>query len=187
MDNKKYLEGLFKKDNAVLRQIYMDFFDRIKALIIKNGGTVDDAKDVFQDALTIIFQKVQSPDFELNSSFYTFLYSICKFSWYEKKRKKVNQSVTLDYDESLIDNNDIEQAIYNNEMDKVYRENFVKLSVFCQQLFRLFFAKEKMDKIAEKLDLKNAHTARNRKYRCHQDLITLMKDDERYHELRNQN
>ncbi|MFK7947674.1 MAG: hypothetical protein AB8G11_08795 [Saprospiraceae bacterium] len=41
-----------------------------------------------------------------------------------------------------------------------------------------------MDFIAEKLNLKNAHTARNRKYRCQKELENFVKTDLRYKELK---
>lgn len=184
MKDKAYLSGLLNNDDKVLRAIYKNFYERIRTFIIKNNGTSDDAKDVFQDALMVIYQKSQSPDFELSSSFYTYLYSICKLTWYAKRRKKSHQTVTILDETTLMDSDDIEQDLLNREMDKIYRDNFVQLNAFCQQLFRLVFLGKKMEEIAETLILKNKHTARNRKYRCSQELIQLMKKDERYREFK---
>ena len=92
--------------------------------------------------------------------------------------------MTMPDDNTLKDNEDIEQALLNREMDKVYRDNFSKLGMLCQQLLRLFFAKKDMTKIALELELKNEHTARTRKYRCQEKLRKLMQADNRYKELR---
>ena len=88
-------------------------------------------------------------------------------------------------DNTLKDKQDIEQAILNREMDKIYRDNFSKLGMLCQQLLRLFFVKKNMTEIAQQLELKNEHTARTRKYRCQEKLRKLMHADNRYKELRN--
>ncbi len=183
MKDKDYLEGLLKSDDKVLRAIYKNFSSRISTHIQQQGGTPEDAKDVFQDALMIIFNKSQSTDFELTSSFYTYLFSICKLTWYAKKRKKSRQTVTISDDNALTDSQSIEQELLDRESDNIYRENFQKLGAFCQKLLRLFFEKKNMTEITKALQLKNEHTARNRKYRCSQNLKKLMEKDERYQEL----
>jgi DNA-directed RNA polymerase specialized sigma24 family protein len=92
LDNQQYIAGLLNNDHAILREIYENYADRIKHHIIKNGGTANDAKDVFQDALMIIYKKAQSEDFELTSQFYTYLFGICHFV-FKRKRKKMTESV----------------------------------------------------------------------------------------------
>ena len=183
MSDKEYLAGLMRQDDKVLRAIYQNFAGRISNYILQKGGSPEDAKDVFQDALMVILEKVQSADFQLTSGFYTYLFSINKMIWYNKSRKKSRNTVTMPDDNTLRDNQDIEQAILNREMDNIYRQNFSKLGVLCQQLLRLFFAKKEMSEIAEQLELKNEHTARTRKYRCQEQLRKFMEADNRYQEL----
>ena len=146
MQDNKYIEGLLRGDDKMLRAIYKNFSGRISNYVIKNGGSKEDAKDIFQDALMIILQKAQSPDFELTSSFYTYLYSVCKLVFYGKRRKKTNQTVTIPEDNTLKDTYSIEQELINRELDKVYRDNFSKLGLLCQQLLKLFFNKKKHDR-----------------------------------------
>lgn len=183
MSDKDYLAGLIRQDDKVLRTIYQNYAGRISHYILQKGGSVEDAKDVFQDALMIILKKVQSPDFELSSSFYTYLFSVNKLIWYNKSRKKSRKTETIPDDNTLKDKEDIEQALLNRERDRIYRENFSKLGMLCQQLLRLFFAKKNMTEIAQQLELKNEHTARTRKYRCREQLRKFVEADNRYQEL----
>lgn len=183
MQDKEYIKGLINQDNKVLRAIYKKFAGRISNFIIKNGGSPEDAKDVFQDALMIILKKVQSPDFELNSSFYTYLYSVNKLVWYNKSRKKYRSTVSISDDNTLKDSTSFEQALLEREMDNIYKDNFRKLGQLCQQLLKLFFVRKNMTEIAKLLNLKNEHTARTRKYRCRESLKKRMENDERYKEL----
>ena len=183
MSDEEYLAGLIHQDDKVLRAIYQNYAARITNYILQKGGSMEDAKDVFQDALMVVLRKVKSPDFQLSSSFYTYLFSVNKLIWYNKSRKKSRSTVTMPDDNTLKDSEDIEQALLNREMDKVYRDNFAKLGMLCQQLLRLFFAKKDMTEIAQELELKNEHTARTRKYRCREHLKKLMKTDSRYQEL----
>ena len=50
-----------------MRQYKIDF--QSSNFFVKNGGSQEDAKDVFQNSLMIILEKVQSSDFKLTSSF----------------------------------------------------------------------------------------------------------------------
>jgi DNA-directed RNA polymerase specialized sigma24 family protein len=38
----------------------------VQALVLKNNGSADDAKDIFQEAMIVLFEKVRSGSLELN-------------------------------------------------------------------------------------------------------------------------
>lgn len=183
MDNKQYIQGLLTNDSKILQKIYADFAGRIQNLILKKGGTADDAKDVFHDALIVIYQKAKTSDFELTSSFYTYLYSICNFMWDRKRKKKANNTVTIPEDNRLSLDEDIVADILKREKQRVFKESLEKLGATCQQILRLFFARKSMTEIAETLNFENEHVARTRKYRCSKELEKLVKADNRYAEL----
>lgn len=183
MQDQDYITGLLEGRDATLKAIYKNFAGRITSHILKYGGTREDAKDVFQDALIIILQQAQSPDFQLTSQFYTYLFGICNLVFKAKRRKKSNQTVTITEEATLRDSFDIEKEITQRERDKIYKRNFGKLGEFCQQLLQLFFKKKNMTEIAEALNLKNEHTARTRKYRCQEKLKELMKKDPFFNEI----
>ncbi len=184
MDNNTYIKGLQEKDPSVLQAIYKDFAPRIERYILRTGGTSDDAQDVFQDALMVIYHKVKDDDFVLTSQFYTYLYSVCHFIWDRKRKKMSNNTVTIPDDNRLINVDKVEQDIILRERHNVFRENFKKLGTFCQQLLQHFFDSKSMKEIARLMDFKNEHTARNRKYRCQKKLEDLVQADERYKELK---
>jgi hypothetical protein len=87
-----------------------------------------------------------------------------------------------DFD-GYIDESNFEEDLFEREKQKIYQEHFEKMGEFCQQLLELFFVKTNMEEIAIKLNLQNAHTARNRKYRCQKELEKMIQADKRYLEL----
>lgn len=184
MSKVDYIKGIQGNDTKVLKLIYTNYSDRIKNDILQKGGTVDDAKDVFQEALIVIYNKSLKPDFELTSEFYTYLFGICKFIWYRKREKKANNTVTIPDDNGYTNEFDIEKDILKREKYRLYERNLQKLGDFCKNLLILFFSGESMKIIAEKFDLKNEHTARNRKYRCQKELEKLIVTDEEFEELK---
>lgn len=183
MKDHDYIKGLITNDKAILDLIYRNFSTKIQQFVIRRGGSVEDAKDVFQDALMVIYTKAQEPDFEITNQFQSYLYGVCRFIYDRKRKKKSNNNVTISDHERLIDEQNIEKDILQRERYKVYQYNFKKLGEFCQKLLRLFYAKESMESIAEQLALKNEHTARTRKYRCQKKLEGLITSDVRYNEL----
>lgn len=185
MENINYIKGLLENNPKVLRQIYTNHADKVKNYILKQGGSVDDAKDIFQEALIIIYKKAQKADFQLTSQFSTYLLGICRFIYLRKLKKNRNNHVTNDELEGYKYDSNLEKTILDNEKHQIYEANFQKLGQVCRDLLELYFAKTNMEDIAVKLNLKNGHTARNRKYRCQKELEKRIQADVRYQELQN--
>ena len=178
-----YIEGLINNNPKVLRQIYTNYSNSIKHYLLKQGGNVEEAKDIFQEALIVIYKNAQKTDFQLTSSFSSYLFGICRFVYLNKMKKNRNNHVTNDELERYNYDSDLEKTILENEKHQIFETNFQKLGQICRDLLELYFAKKNMDDIATKLNLKNAHTARNRKYRCQKELEKLIQADVRYREL----
>ena len=58
----------------------------IFSLVIKNSGNEDDAIDVLQDALIVLYEKVQLGTFELTVKLTTYIYGVSRNIWYNKLR-----------------------------------------------------------------------------------------------------
>jgi DNA-directed RNA polymerase specialized sigma24 family protein len=53
------LQGLAKNDRKAIESIYKDNYNMVQALVIKNNGTSEDAKDIFQEAMIVLFEKAK--------------------------------------------------------------------------------------------------------------------------------
>ena len=65
---EEILEGLLNRDTDVLDFIYDQYFYPVKVFISRNSGTEEDAKDIYQDAVLVIYQKVKEGNLALNCS-----------------------------------------------------------------------------------------------------------------------
>lgn len=184
MERNDYIKGLIENNPKILRQIYIDFSEKVKNYILKQGGSVDDAKDIFQDALIVIYKKATKEDFELTSQFSTYLLGVCRFLFFNKNKKNRNNHVTNEELEKFNYENNLEKSILDKEKHEIFESNFQKLGQLCRDLLESYFARMNMEEIATKLNLKNAHTTRNRKYRCQKELEKLIQADMRYRELK---
>jgi hypothetical protein len=53
------LDGIKRRDNRTLEFIYQQCYPMIQDLVIRHSGNHEDAQDIFQDAMVIIYNKVK--------------------------------------------------------------------------------------------------------------------------------
>lgn len=183
--NDWYLNGLEAHDPEVIQTILKENWPLIREYIMRNSGNQEDARDILQDGLGDIYLKQQTGGLILNCKFSTFLYAICRYKWLNRIRKKKNRNeVTIDNPEVLNITVEIETQIEKTEQYKLLIEKFEHLSEKCKKILRLSWHTDmNMKEIAKKLGLTHG-TARNRKHSCIKYLTKLIKEDDRYDELK---
>ena len=87
------LQGLAQNDKKAIETIYKENFNLIQALVVNNNGSTEDAKDIFQEAMIVLYQKVQSGSFELNCQIKTFVYSVCRRLWVKRLMQQKRYSL----------------------------------------------------------------------------------------------
>lgn len=179
--NEKIIEGIRFGDRKIIDYVYEDCYPTIKFLITANSGNDQDAEDIFQDALVIIYKKINNNDLVLTSSFKTFLYSVCRNLWLQKLDRKAISYGLLEKDnlENLqeilqIDFEDIENVKY-----QIYQKHFLSLGRDCQKILRMFLKKVPLEEIAETMGFKTAKYAKTRKYMCKEKLKNKILNDPR--------
>src|SRR5438105_1297170 len=73
----------------------------VQSLVINNNGTTDDAKDIFQEAMIVLYEKARSGTFELNCQIKTYVYSVCRRLWL-KKLQQANRFLEMGEIESMV-------------------------------------------------------------------------------------
>ncbi|MEM6261539.1 MAG: sigma-70 family RNA polymerase sigma factor [Bacteroidota bacterium] len=183
VDQQPYLQGIRDRDPLVLKEIYLRFFPMIANHVQKNGGTEADARDVFQDTILVLFRKMQAPDFELTSSFSTYLFAVGKHIWLKQiSRKRKNPSLSIEK-VNLPDEESVEKALLITERNQLFRQKMKLLSEGCQRLLTLFFEGMSMANIAEQLGFASEGYAKKRKFQCKQKLTELIKADPKFSEM----
>jgi len=184
--NDWYLNGIKNRDGQVLKAIYESYFPMVKGFLLKNSGTVEDAKDVFADALMSLFEKLRKEELVLTCSFSTYLFEICKRLWLKKlRRKKFDAGVTPE--ELKVSNVavEMEPVLEKTERHQLLREKFAELSEDCQKVLHLSWHTEKdMREIGAVMGWTYAYV-RKRKHQCKEALIQKIKQDVRFGELSN--
>ena len=86
LSDNTLLDKLRTEDNSSFGLLYKFYFPSVASYIKQNLGSNEDAEDVFQEAITVLLQKVRQSDFVLTSSLKTYLYAIAKNLWLKRLR-----------------------------------------------------------------------------------------------------
>jgi len=183
LSDEEIIAGLRKRDNRVLQFLYKNSFTPVKQLVLHNAGSETDAEDIFQEALIVIFKKLRDePDFELNATFSTYLYSIARLLWLKHLRKIKK----LDIDPL---NHDMEERIEFEEPSPVedkdlrmaiYQRTLLKIPEDCQKILKLTARDLSSLEIAQQLGFRSEGYVRKRRHFCKEFLIAKVKEDSDY-------
>ncbi len=167
-DEKALLEGLAANDTRSVETIYKDNFNTIQALIINNNGSSDDARDIFQESMIVLYEKARSGNFELNCQIKTFLYSVSRRLWLKRLQQQNRFASPGDSMEMVIPVEDElkEHEQRNAEFDMM--ENAINhLGEPCKSLIEAYYLQKKsMQEIAANFGYTNDDNAKNQKYKC---------------------
>lgn len=169
MNEKEIFERICKGDEKALEFLYQKYYRMMTKMVITNSGTEEEARDVYQDALIVFWQKATSGNLVLTSKMSTYIYSICQNLWRKeldrKKRlssEEKDTSVTLDTESS--------------EREKILAKCIDQLGETCKKVLMFYYFEEmSMQDIADKLGFANTDTAKTKKYKCKKKLDELVK------------
>ncbi len=183
-DTSQLITGIRSSDPATIKHIYQQYYAAILHLVETNQGTKDDAQDVFQEGLMVLFQKTRNPEFSLSNSFLTYFYAVCRNIWSNKLRRNSRQEVTLVDTITPMEAIDDALPLVESEAYFLYRKMFLRLGADCQKVLRLFLRKVRMEKIMEMMGYGSVSYAKKRKFICKEKLVAMIKKDRSYQELR---
>lgn len=180
------LEGLKTSDSNVLEYVYKKYFPIVRFFVIKNSGTDEDAKDVFQEAIILIFKRLKDGTLDLTCAFKTYLYSVCRILWLRQlEKKKVRNEVVTDNQVFVQLDDEIEGQAEQQEQFRIYQKHFQLLHKDCQEILQLFLKKVPLKEIAQKMNIKSDKYLKKRKYDCKETLIKRIQNDPDYKRLKN--
>ena len=177
------VEGLRLRKDEIVKFVYKEFFPMIRHLIINNSGTDQDAEDIFQDALVIVYNRIINDELSLNSSFKTFFYSVCRNIWLQRLGKMKERNLEfVDFESIIAVPESSQEEIYSieNKKHKLYQIHFLQLSLDCQKVLQLFLRKISLREIAGIMGYKTEKYAKTRKFNCKEELKLRILNDPNY-------
>ncbi|MBD0297968.1 MAG: sigma-70 family RNA polymerase sigma factor [Flavisolibacter sp.] len=161
------LKGLANNDRKVIETLYKEHYNMVQALIINNNGTADDAKDIFQEAMIVLYQKAKTGTFELNCQIKTYVYSVSRRLWLKRLMQQNKYSLTGDHEAVVVVDEDVEEHERRNTEFILMEKAIGSIGEPCKSLLEAFYMQKKsMQEIATTFGYTNAENAKNQKYKC---------------------
>ncbi|MBK8426585.1 MAG: hypothetical protein IPL27_11710 [Lewinellaceae bacterium] len=91
----RYIQALIEHNNPTIAEIYERFSASIARFVRANNGSVDDARDVFQEALIAVTRQARRSDFMLTCPFEAYLYCVCRGKWLNELKRRQREMVTI--------------------------------------------------------------------------------------------
>ena len=174
------LRGLRQRDQAAFAILYQFYYPVVERFVLRNSGTRDDARDVFQETVLVLLDKVPREDFVLTSSLKTYVFAVGSNLWL-KRLRTARRLVRVD-DERNWENYPALDAAWPSAAESaeatlpgVLRRWLGRISAHCQTLLRAVFFQHKNP---VELGYKNQHSAQNQQYKCLQQLRHVSKPGE---------
>ena len=167
LQEKELLQGLAQNSRQAAEVIYKENYMMVQALVVNNSGTVADARDIFQEAMVVLYEKVCSGNFELHCRIKTYLYSVSRRLWLKKLSVTKKYADISDVADMLPMEEEMEQHEQRSRELLLMQKSLMTLGEPCKSLIKAFYLEKKnMADIADGFGYTNADNAKNQKYKC---------------------
>ena len=182
---EEIIKGIADRKDRIIDYIYTYYYEDIRKMVMVNNGSREDARDIFQEALFIIYQKIILDDLTLKCHFKTYLYSVCRFLWLNVLRNRINSTSNAD---GLADLNPSQFTIGTTAEagQQIFTKHFYEMSENCRKILDLYFKNVSHGDIYKIMGYKNIQIARDKYYRCKKKLYTKIYNDPEFKKLKDE-
>ena len=157
----------------VFMELYEQAFPLTALFVSRRGGSLEDAKDIFHDALIIYHEKTLQPQFESPMSPEAYILGISKHLWIRKYRKDAARVSLSGYEYSISVPEDYYPDVDTNRLLSVLERSGKK----CMELLRAFYYDNlPMKKIAGAFGYSTDRSATVQKYKCLEKVRDTIKE-----------
>jgi RNA polymerase sigma factor (sigma-70 family) len=170
------LDRIRKGDEGALVDLYRDNRSPVRALVMRNSGTADDADDILQDALVTLWERVRMGRFTYQARLGTFIYATARNMGLRRLARGRKEVQAPGIDPPSEDASPLELMIESEEA-AIVSAALERLGEPCRKLLLLFYwEEESMESIAARMGMANADTVKSRKYQCKKALEALIRE-----------
>ncbi|HZL76897.1 MAG TPA: sigma-70 family RNA polymerase sigma factor [Bacteroidales bacterium] len=149
--DKEIIECLRNRQSYVVHWLSDRYLPMIRLMVYQMGGNADDARDIFQDGLIIMLEKLDNKEFALTCKFKTFLYCVCEHLWKAVLDKRQSATNYFNRRQEPEGNSDYTDQIDYQLYEKIFREVFETLDPIGKKILTLYWQEMSPQEIAAKL------------------------------------
>ncbi len=181
-EDARLLDRIRRGDENALVTLYRQSSRAVTAMVTRNSGTSQDADEVLQEALVILWERIRQRRYQHTARLETFLYATARNLWLRRlARARREAPREIDPDESISEDPSPLDLLIESEETVMIARALTRLGEPCRTLLVLFYWEEaSMEEIAGRLGFANPETAKSKKYQCKKALQEMLKRLEHY-------
>lgn len=179
---------LIKEDRDYMSIVYKNTRDYclrfMRSMLSNSRIREEELKDIYQDAMIILYEKILEGNFRLTAGFQTYLNSVCRYQLLKRFRSEI-KTVVLDGEDlnKMKFDPDVKDDLRELEIQDSNRfralEKALKIMEEaggkCYEILRLFwYEKQSFKQIAEDCDYTNDASAKSKKAKCQKRLQKMV-------------
>jgi DNA-directed RNA polymerase specialized sigma24 family protein len=147
---------------SLIIDLYKKAFPLVAHYVSKKGGSFEEAKDIFQDALVIWYEK---RDLQLQYSEQSYIFGIARHLWSKKMKDQLRKQPLPDPT--------TDTPVSTNKLLTLLQTAGQK----CMELLRAFYYdKQPLDKVADQFGFSGVRSATVQKYKCLEKVRETIKE-----------
>lgn len=176
-DDVRILDQIRKGKEEALVRLYETNRRQVTSFVTRNSGSQDDAEDMLQEALVILWERVRTGRYEHAAKISTFVFATVKNMWFRKvARSRREVASDMQNDPTPGNQKSVLDEMIETEEATAVSTALNTLGDPCRQLLLLYYWEElSMDEIAVQMGFANADTVKSKKYQCKKALEKLLK------------
>jgi len=177
MTDQNFIDGILTGGSVMQKTVerfYHDNFNLVYKTIGSHHLIKEEALDAYSDAVTAFVENIRNMKFRGDSKCRTYFIRIFHNKCIDIIRK--NATNRIDKDTISLDNMgmDLIQEVADEDQDISLPDFLVQLSEICREVLMDWSDGYSMEDIAVRNGLRNAHTARSKRYNCFKQLMSIL-------------
>ncbi len=172
----RVLEKIRDGGEDALVEIYRKCRKPVMAYVLRNNGRAEDAEDLLQEALVVLWERVRTDRYEHAAKIETFIVATVRNMWLRRLSRMRRERRGGTDTESVPDlTPSVLETMIEDEESGLVRDALETLGDPCRSLLLLYYWEElPMQDIADRLGFANADTVKSKKYQCKKALESLL-------------
>lgn len=180
---QELINGILAGNEATLTSFYKQHLPFLKSYIKRQGGSYEDAEDIFQDALVLVYAKLQSNNDLINTTLGGYFRGTCKNLWRNQMRKQRKWAMADIYADDINDDHvSVTEQLFQTDRKNLFYSYFSTLKDTTRQLWELAFEGKSSQEIAEYTGYTEKYV-RKKKCETKKQIIQTIVKDPLYREL----
>lgn len=168
----------------LLNELYKTVLPKVRAYITKNSGSVDEANDMFQDAVMVFYKQVKLSQLDIKQSVEAYIFTVAKNLWINKAKRDARIHFTDEVKEDKEVTASSLSTLISEEREKAVMGVLNQLGERCAQLLNyVFYQDYSLAEVTDLMGFSSAEVTHTTHYRCKKKLMDLVSGNDSFKNL----